>query len=125
MKKMMIFFVFMMLSISILSFQNKAIAGDYYIERVDFDGDCVKVVYGSTEDDSRDRGHIEVLTYTQSRSGGWKKVHNFSDGIGGVSGGGHYKEFCGIRLYRGKVKVIVKIYHNRKREDTFSEIYNM
>lgn len=127
MKKIAISLLFICVYFFGVSSGDRVFAGQYHIKSMDFDGDCVKVVYGTTEDDSQDRGHLEVLTYTWgSRSEKWNKVHNTTHGVGGLrSGKEYYKEFCGIRLHRGRVKVIVKIYHNRKLEDRAGETFDM
>ena len=57
MKKLIfILFVSFTLNLSV----KGALAGDYFIDEVRCDKGCVKVVYGSTEDDSTDNGHITV-----------------------------------------------------------------
>ncbi|NIQ36979.1 MAG: hypothetical protein GTN81_00085 [Proteobacteria bacterium] len=127
MKKIAISLVFVCLYFFGMSLGDKVYAGQYHIKSMDFDGDCVKIVYGTTEDDSRDGGHLEVLTYTwSSKLEKWHKVHDTAHGVGGLrSGKKYYKEFCDIGLHRGRVKVIVKIYHNRRLEDRAGEVFDM
>ncbi|NIM97428.1 MAG: hypothetical protein GTO24_04895 [candidate division Zixibacteria bacterium] len=127
MKKIAISLLFIYVCFFSMSLGDRVFAGQYHIKSMDFDGDCVKVVYGTTENDSRDRGHLEVLTYTWgSKSEKWNKVNRTARGVGGLrSGKKYYKEFCGIGLHRGRVKVIVKIYHNRRLEDRAGQVFDM
>jgi len=114
MKKLIfILFVSFALSLSV----KGALAGDYFIDEVRCDKGCVKVVYGSTEDDSTDNGLITVTIKRQKRNGEWFIHKKVTANIGGVSGGNHYKEFCGLQCNRGHGKISVKIYHNRQQED--------
>ena len=97
--------------------QGSLFAGDFYIERVDYDGECLKVVYGSTEDDSHDKGKIRVRVFIPATK---KDVFRSERSFTGLSGGGHYVEFCGPRARPQHCAAYVQIFHNRKLEDQAS-----
>jgi len=102
------------LMLGFLAFSVPVFAGDFFIESVTYDGRCVKVVYGSTEDDSRDTGTIRVRLYLIPSG---NDVFRTSKSFQGLRGGGHYMEFCGQRADPDRAAVNVQILHNGKLED--------
>ena len=91
-----------------------AFAGDAQIERVSFDGSCVKIVVSSNEDDSSDKFYVRATV------GGkrvfWKADKRFR----GLTTNSKFIEFCSSERNRAEsCYVNVQIFHNRKLEDQY------
>lgn len=91
-------------------------AGDARIERVTFDGHCVKIWLSSNEDDSTDRFLVRFQVRT-SAGKQWGSRKYFR----GLTTRTKYFEFCSSRYLRAKhCHVNAQIFHNRKLEDQYT-----
>lgn len=108
----------LILGFGFLFITSEANAGEIYIEDVRISGSCVKVEFGSTEDDTGD--HVEIKVWVAVSKTG-KKLWKASRVFRNVDGPGKYVEFCGDFSIRPSLTyVAVTAWHNGKREDVMT-----
>jgi hypothetical protein len=90
-------------------------AGDARIERITFDGKCVKIWVSSNEDDSRDKFLLRFQVRTSTR-----KIWGSRKYFRGLTTRTKYFEFCNSMHLRAKhCHVVAQIFHNRTLEDQY------
>jgi hypothetical protein len=112
MRKTIISFIIILLVITIWSIPSYA--GNGRIQSVNYDGNCVRVTYNSTEDDSRDKWNLRVSVRT-SRGKQW----GTNRGWRGLTQRTKYKEICGRSLRAEYCVVSVQLFHNGRLDDQY------
>ena len=87
------------------------------IQEIRFNGDCAGIKFNRAGKTVT----IRILTYTQRSGGQWKYIGDAMR----ETGSGNYVEFCGLSLYRGKVKLTAQIIVNGRIKHSMTKIFRM
>ena len=115
MKKLLSLVLFALVVVSLVA--GSVAARNEAIKEIRFDGDCAGIEFNRAGKTVT----IRILRYTKCSGSRWKYLGDETR----ETGSGNYVEFCGLSLYRCKVKLTAQIIVNERIKDSMTKVFTM
>lgn len=115
MKKRLLFILFVLVIVSLVA--GPVVARNEAIKDIRFDGDCAGIKFNRAGKTVK----IRLLRYIKRPGSQWKYLGD----VKRRTSSGNYMEFCGLSLYRDKVKLTAQIFVNGKIKHSMTKVFTM